>query len=340
MSGMPTRFSARAPVRVDCAGGGTDCPPFSVDYGGTVVNCGIQLYARASIEMYPGPEIDIVSHDFGITINTARLSDLRINGELDLLKAIALRMNPDFGFRFSVQSEVPPGSGLGSSGAVGVACVAAFDAAMGTRRSPEEIARLANDIERKDLGHPGGDQDSFGPALGGFNLLNYHVGGGMTPEKIIVSDETTAELERRAFLVYTGEPHLSGNIHRDIKDSYILPESPTVDAMKNLARIGNECASALEHGEVDRFGRLLSENWVHHKRLHPSCNCEQLQRFYDALEDAITGGKTCGAGGGGCILFLAKPGKTEHAKDICQELGGQVLPFRVSPAGVCVNDGG
>jgi D-glycero-alpha-D-manno-heptose-7-phosphate kinase len=334
---MSVHVTSRAPVRVDAAGGGTDCPPYSVDHGGAVVNFCVKHYARASLEVLPDTtRVEIVSRDFNCAIEAVQVLDLAIDGELDLLKGIARRMRPEWGFRLTVSSDVPPGSGLGSSGAVSVAVVGLFDAAMQVTRSHTDTARLANEIERIDLGYPGGDQDSYGPALGGFNLLTYPVGGGTQVKKLTLSSETLAELESRALLVYTGEPHLSGSIHQDIKEGYAQADSPVVQAMHELKRIGFACAEALEQGDLDRFGRLLDENWQAHQRLHPSCNCEQLEKLYTALSGHVSGGKTCGAGGGGCILFLARPGETAWVQERAEALGGQVLPVKIDDEGLVI----
>lgn len=328
-------FLSRAPVRADAAGGGTDAPPFCLEHGGTVVNIAVAAYVTATVEVLPDSrEATIRSIDFEEEVSAGSVGDFKLDGQLDLLKGIAMRMAPPWGFKLTVESGVRPGSGLGSSGAVGVAVVGVFDRAMGAQRSQAETARLANEIERIDLGASGGNQDSYGPALGGVNHLVYYRGGGMDARKIELSASTRHELEDRCVLVDTGEVHLSGNIHDDIKAAYALPDSPVVDAMKHLARIGEEVAGTLQRGDVDRFGELLSENWHHHKRLHQSCDSAELRRFYAGVEGQVVGGKTCGAGGGGCVLFVAREGCREAVEELCRDMGGEVIPFRISPTGL------
>jgi len=318
-------YIARAPVRVDVAGGGSDCEPFILNYDGAVVNFGITSYAYAHLQVHPDDRrIHIISDDFDQVVQVDDLAKLEINGTLDLLKGMVLRLAPEFGFTLRVRCDVKPGTGLGSSGAVGVACVAAIDRAMGVTRSQLETAILANDIERKDLGKTGGNQDALGAGLGGINHIVYHQGNGFEVRRPKISEDTIAELERRCVLIYTDEVHLSENIHEDIKTSYALPNSPTVEAMKNLTSVANELAKALEKGELEAVGRLFSENWRHHQLLHPSCTNEVLSRYYDALESHTLGGKTCGAGGGGTVIFLAKEGHQQEIITISHQMGGEI----------------
>jgi len=327
-------FIARAPVRVDVAGG-SDAPPFSVEYGGGVLNFAITQFVHATLEVDPSnPQLTIRSEDFSKTIEAENLDALEFNGELDFIKGIAKRMTPNWGFQLSVESDVPPGSGLGSSGAVGVACVKAFDLALGNNRSQEDTADLGNSIERDDLGFAGGCQDSYGAALGGIKFVHCHQGGGVSIERVHTPDGADYELERRAVLVYTGEVHLSGSIHSDIKRGYELPNSPTVDAMKNLKRVAFGAKEALEKGDIDKFGQWLSESWVHHKRLHDSCNSEVLEKYFAAAEGLVPGGRVCGAGGGGCAFFIAKEGRRRKLEQAFAELGGKLIPFRIDPTGV------
>src|SRR5262249_12326974 len=158
----------RAPVRVDPAGGGTDAPPFSIEHGGMVVNFAVERHVFAVVDRLPaGRGVAIYSEDLGQGV--AAPSPAALEGKkLEFLQSFVRRLVPEGESVLLVtESDVPAGAGLGGSGALGVAVTAAIDRAFGRSRSPEETARLANEVERKDLGYPGGDQDSFGAALGG-----------------------------------------------------------------------------------------------------------------------------------------------------------------------------
>ena len=334
-------YVAEAPLRVDAAGGATDAPPFVLEHAGCVVNFAISRRVRVELAVHPDrPDVRIRSRDFGAEVHFESAERMRLDGVLDLPKAVVQRLRPPFGFDLRIASEAPPGSGIGSSGALGVALVGAFSAAMGRSITPREAADLGNSIERDDLAMRGGNQDSLGSALGGINRIDYEPGGAYRVERIPVAPEVVAEMEERCVLVYTGASHVSGSIHADIHASYADPEGQTQAVLHGMRRVACESAEALAAGDLDAWGRLLSENWAHHQRLHASCGSERLDRFYEAARPHVTGGKTCGAGGGGCILFLARPGSRSALERALERLGGELLPFCIDFDGlrVCSDD--
>ena len=329
------RACARAPVRVDPAGGGTDAPPFSIEHGGTVVNFAVARHAYATVQrLAAGRGVVIYSEDLGHGVAAPSTASLP-GGECEFLEAFVRRLVPPGESVLVVtESDVPAGSGLGGSGALGVAVTAALDRAYGRERSPRETAALANEIERKDLGYPGGDQDSYGAALGGINRLEYPRGGGTRPHRIEVDREVRLALEQHSLLIYTGEARVSGNVHRDIKESYALAESPTVDAMRCLREAARSMGRALEEGDIDSYVGALNESCRNLYRLHPSCDSEAHRRMFAALAGSIRGGKTCGAGGGGFLLVHAETGRRRDAIRRAEELGALVWPVRIDFDGV------
>lgn len=327
---------ARAPCRVDPAGGGTDAPPYCVEYGGAVVNFSVARYSYASFERLPaGSGVWIYSHDQQLGVQARSVKELRRDGRLDFVKAFAQRLLPDAtDFQLVTQSDTPERSGLGGSGAMGVALVGAISHALGQQRSKDEIALLANDIERTDLGHSGGNQDSFGAAIGGIKLITYHQGGGCSCEKLTVPSPALAQLERDSLLIYTGGVHLSGTIHADIKRSYALENSPTIRAMDNLKAAAQRMARSLSAGDLDGYVHCLNLSRVNHYALHESCDSDSLRKFFRELAPHIRGGKTCGAGGGGFILVLAKPDHRKECARVAESLGGRVSNFKLDDDGL------
>ena len=330
------RAFARAPVRVDPAGGGTDAPPFCVDHGGKVVNFGVKrhVFARAQ-SLGPGGEVLIYSKDLEAGIRAQSSESLPGNGRLELLQGFVKKLvPPGQSLLLVTSSEVPPGSGLGGSGAVGVAVVAALDRLLGVERSRDDTAAVANEVERIDLGYPGGSQDSYGAARGGLNLLEYHQGGGMTPRPIAAGEETVRQLEESSLLVFTGAAHVSGSIHDDIRRSYHEEGSKTLQAMFALRDAAARMTEALESGDLQGYADSLGASCRSLYDLHESCDSAEHRRVFEALGELALAGKTCGAGGGGFLLICAKPGRRQECLARVEKLGAQAWPFEFDFDGV------
>jgi len=332
------RFLARAPVRVDPAGGGTDAPPFSVEHGGRVVNFAIQRHAFASVDRLPAASgVIVYSKDLeeGIVAPDAECAGKSNGGRLEFLSAFVRRLVPaGESILLVTESDVPPGAGLGGSGALGVAVVAALDRAFGRTRAAEETAAVANSIERQDLGYPGGNQDSYGAALGGILDLEYHRGGRLEARRIDCPLDARLALEESSLLLYTSEAHVSGSIHRDIRESYARAGSTTVDALTRLRESAASMAQALGRGDLEQYVAAMRESSHNLYRLHPSCDSEEHRRAMCELAGWILGGKTCGAGGGGFLLVHARPGCRRECRRRAEELGALVWPVTIDFEGV------
>jgi D-glycero-alpha-D-manno-heptose-7-phosphate kinase len=323
------KICARAPVRIDPAGGGTDAPPYSVEYGGCVVNISVARYSYAQLQwLEPGAGAHVYSLDLNLGASAPTLDELKRGGKLGFVKGFAKRLlNGRDDFLLVTQSDIPVRTGLGGSGAMGVAITTACLKATRREMSQADLAQLANDIEREDLGLAGGNQDSFGGAIGGAKRIVLHQGGGTTCTRLNLPSGVAERLERDMLLIYTGGIHLSATIHEDIKRSYAMENSPTIAALDRLKSAAERMADALERGDIDGFVAMLNESRKSHYALHSSCDSEVLRKFFATLDPFIVGGKTCGAGGGGFIAVVTKPGCKNACAEAAAALGGQVWPF-------------
>ena len=331
---------ARAPVRIDPAGGGTDAPPYSVEYGGCVVNLAVARYAYAQLQrLEPGAGAHFYSTDLKQGAWAPSVAALKPDGRLDFVKGFATRLLKGHDdFLLVTQSDVPVRTGLGGSGAMGVALTAAMLRATDQPADQIQIAALANEIERHDLGFAGGAQDSYGAAIGGAKRIECHKGGGVTCRQLSLRPDVVRRLERDVLLIYTGGIHLSETIHQDIKRSYALPNSPTIAAMDRLKAAACTMADALEGGDVGAFASALNESRRGHYALHASCDSDVLRAYFAKLEPFILGGKTCGAGGGGFVAVLTRPGYKNACGDAAESLGGTVWPFKMDAEGAVTWD--
>ena len=155
---------SKAPLRIGLAGGGTDVSPFADIYGGSILNATINLYAHATIIPNDNDKIELVALDQGKSQQHKASMELSLNGELDLLKGVYNRIAKEYldapvSFTLETYVDAPPGSGLGSSSTLVVAIIGAFAHWLKLPLGEYDVAHLAYEIERIDLGLAGGRQD-------------------------------------------------------------------------------------------------------------------------------------------------------------------------------------
>ena len=178
---------ARAPLRVSFAGGGTDVAPFPEREGGCVLSGTLSQFAYSTLRPRTDGRITVQSLDFGYSIGFGVDDPVEYNGELDLPKAAIARIRevpgalPVSGFDLFLHTAAPPGSGLGSSSAVMVSVIGLVAQHCGLDLTQYEIAELAYRLEREDLGIPGGSQDQYAAAFGGFNFIEF------TADQVVVN---------------------------------------------------------------------------------------------------------------------------------------------------------
>jgi D-glycero-alpha-D-manno-heptose-7-phosphate kinase len=324
-------FSASAPVRLDLAGGWTDVPPFSAREGGVVVTAAIRLFARAEVQL-GGSGFRLVSEDLQDQLEVGDSTGLVRDGRLDLLKA-GLRMLPVGGCTLRTRSDAPPGSGLGSSGALDVALVAALSSARGESPDPVEIAETACHLEAVEAAIPGGRQDQFASSLGGFLRLEFR-----DPEaevqRLKLDPEFMADLAKRVVLCYTSASHFSGTTIERVMRAYEQGDRNVTRALHGLREVAEAMGGALLAADLPRIGRLLSENWRHQLALDGRMSTPEMARLEQAMIQAgALGGKAAGSGAGGCMFFLA-PDDPSPLIEAAEQAGVRLLPVAWALRGV------
>ena len=324
-------ISASAPVRLDFAGGWTDVPPFSATEGGAVVAAAIGLRTHARV-VCSGEELRLVSEDLDDELTLTGNATPVPDGRLDLLKA-ALRLHPVGPCTLTTRSEVPPGSGLGSSGSLDVALVAALSAARGIPRSPTELAEEGCRLERDEAGIAGGKQDQFMAALGGFQELAFRDPDvAVTP--LVLDSAFAEELERSMVLCYTGMSRISGRTIARVIAAFERREPNVVRALHGMKEIALGMGEALRSADLVRVAGLLSRNWEHQQQLDPAMRTADMERLEAAAREAgALGGKAAGSGAGGCMFFVA-PGRAVVVAQAARSAGASVLPVNWSREGV------
>jgi D-glycero-alpha-D-manno-heptose-7-phosphate kinase len=299
------RLKARAPLRIDFAGGWTDVPFYAEDKGGVVVNAAITRYVTGHIAR---PDATGILH--------------------------ALRGDRSYA---SYSLDLPSGSGLGSSAAQNVLWLAMVKTSINNTSSRSEIAEMACRLSEM-LGILGGKQDEYAAALGGIHSFSFD--GTVEAQRLELPLPFQDELRSRLVLVYSGKSRLSGSIHEHVWTSYTAGHGPVLAALNGLKRVALEMKDALQQRNLEVFSDLLNQNWTYQKELHPSVTSTDLDHLFDfAFAHGARGGKACGAGGGGCCVFAVEAGGADRLRAALKTRKLEVIDFDFDTYGVFVSKG-
>ena len=323
---------AKSPVRITFAGGGTDLTEYFYESDGIVFNATINKFTHAVLEKRDDSKIIITSHDLDKVIKVNNISELKLDGSLDLIKSIIINLAPDFGFNLYTYSDVPPGSGLGGSAVLASAIIGAFNNFREIKLDVYEIVELAFHSERIILELNGGWQDQYATVFGGFNYIEFN-NTSNTVNPLRIKDDIKDELEDSLLLCYTGKNHNSGNIHNDIrKKMRATKEKAFAQKTKEIAY---QMKSSLLQGKIGDFGELLGKAWEAKKKFSKKISNKYLDGIYDyAIKNGALGGKLLGAGDGGYFLFYVPTHKKIAFIDSIRKRKLFVEPFTFDDNGL------
>jgi D-glycero-alpha-D-manno-heptose-7-phosphate kinase len=310
---------ARAPLRLGLGGGGTDTSPYAESYGGCVINATVDLYANVTLAQSQSGGVELYLDDREVSWCGLAEPTLPLGGELDLLKGVYNRMCAEFNggsgvpLAIHVFADVPPGSGLGTSSAMVVALVQAFNELFRVRLGAYELAHLAYEIERIDLKLNGGKQDQYAAAFGGVNFVEFGPGPGVLVNPLRITPETAAEFESSLLLYFSGVSRESARIIDEQTHNVMSGNAQSIEAMHRLKETAYRMKQALLRGNIAEVGEILDEGWIHKKRTASAVSSPELDAVYEAAKAAgAIGGKVSGAGGGGFMLFIVDPRRRQH----------------------------
>lgn len=321
---------SKAPLRISFAGGGTEVEPYLSERGGVVLSTTIDKYAYGSLRFRDDRQITVTSLDYDVVAKYNLDEPLTYDGKLDLVKSAIRRLNPQDsrrGLDVFLHSDAPPGSGLGSSSTVVVALIGLFQRWLHLPLTNYEIADLAYQIERVDLGIKGGKQDQYAATFGGFNFIEFYRDATIVNPLRVPSDVLN-ELDYNLLLCYTGKTRLSARIIDTQVERYVRRQEEVVRAMDELKRIATDLKNALLQGRLNDFGALLHQAWMNKKQMAAQISDPGIDELYEtARRYGALGGKVSGAGGGGYMFFYCPFDRKHIVAEQLEQLGAQVVDF-------------
>lgn len=330
---------SKAPLRLGLAGGGSDVSPYSDIYGGLILNATINLYAYCTIEETDDGQITIDSIDSGCNESYPLAPCLCIDGKAILVKGVYNRIVQDFqveprAFKITTYNDAPAGSGLGTSSTMVVCIIKAFVEWLSLPLGDYEIARLAYEIERIDLGLSGGKQDQYAAAFGGFNYMEFLQNDIVIVNPLKIKRWIVDELEASMLLYFTGTSRESARIIDEQKKNTSEGNNDAIEAMHQIKQSARDMKLAILKGDVDGFADILRTGWENKKKMASHITNPMIQEAMDAaLASGAKAGKVSGAGGGGFIMFVVEPTRKKEVEKALGRLGGFVMPFQFTEGG-------
>lgn len=328
---------SQTPLRLGLAGGGTDINLYCDKYTGYVLNATISLYIHCTLIPRDDNTIIFDSPDTNSYAKYDSKSHLENDGNLDIFKAVYNRIVKDFthkplSFSLHTYSDVPSGSGLGGSSTLVVGIIKAFTEWLNLPLGEYDIAILAYEIEREDLGIVGGAQDQYAATFGGFNFMEFYDNKRVIVNPLRIKNWIASELESRVVLYFT-------NITREAKDieehkKGKLGDSKSLEAMHAIKQDAVAMKEALFRADFDTIAQILGKSWKSKKIISDIVSNDELDRIYNlAMENGAYSGKTSGAGAGGFMFFLVDPIKKYNLIKILNQQSGYVQDFSFTKEG-------
>jgi len=326
---VSARIRAKAPLRLSFAGGGTDVSPFLEREGGCVLSATISRYSWGTLSPREDGQIHLESADLGALFYFDTRSNLVYDGKMDLAKAAirTLSGQDSEGFDLFLQTDAPPGSGLGSSSSLVVNMIGLLREFKALPLTEYEMADLAYQIERKQLSIRGGMQDQYASVFGGFNFIEFHA-DHVIVNPLRINRDSANELEHNLLLCYTGKPRTTDGIIQDQVGRYEQSEDAALEGLRKQKTLAVEMKNLLLQRRLDDFGALLDTAWQYKKKMSPKISNPHIDSMYEeARRHGALGGKITGAGGGGYLLLYCEYEKKHKVAEALRKIGGQPTEF-------------
>ena len=311
---------SRTPLRISFGGGGTDLRPFYEVMSGLIIGTTINKYIYVAVNR-PLDETIRISYWKTEIVNSVNQIEHTIVRKA--LEFTGLVNNIDV----ASIADIPPGTGLGSSGSFTVGLLNALYAYKSVFTSKEQLAKDACTIEIDLLGAPVGKQDQYLGAYGGLQRIQFNPDESVFVEPLVCSETTKRELNDNLMLFYIGQAREASSIlaqqHKETKEALIFNN---LNSIKAIAQ--EMCNVLILRKDLRLFGELLHEEWLNKKKLVDGITNDKIESCYEKARAAgAIGGKIVGAGGGGFLLLYCEKDKQIKVREVLHELKEVAFSF-------------
>ncbi|HET9177849.1 MAG TPA: GHMP kinase [Terriglobia bacterium] len=332
----------RSPVRISFGGGGTDLPAYYEQFGGAVLSTTINKYFYTVLRKRDDGKVQVISSDLRTLETWENIAGMSFErSELEIPLAVMKDLGRSVAVDLFLASEIPPGTGLGSSASVCVNVLKALSTHLHLDLSKYQLAERAFHMARNVLGNPVGKQDEYAAVFGGMNYIRFERNGSVMVEPVELDAVLLRELEENLMLFFTGATHQSQTILEEQERATRDDSRRALEPLHAIAALADRMRATLEDGDLHTFGALLDEGWQAKKRISGKISSDQIDALYrTAKENGAVGGKITGAGGGGFLLLYCERPHQEAVNRALSAAGAREMTFRFDSKGaqVIVND--
>jgi D-glycero-alpha-D-manno-heptose-7-phosphate kinase len=341
-----TNITVKVPTRIDLAGGTIDLWPLhTLMEQASTVNCGITVYQSSSVDLIADSDvIRITSNDLNQTIETT-YAEISTGNDLPLLRSLVKEFwSTDLGgIHLTTSCESPAGAGLGGSSclsiAVGSSLIHAKAKIEGTTATinERELVETVQNVEAKIIHAPTGCQDYWGGVRGRVNILDFP-NSGLEIETF--HDDTVKDiLDAHLIVAFSGKSRDSAMNNWQIFKNVFDGQQQPLEILTEIGKLANEVGIALKNQNVLKALELSSQEWEIRKKLWSGIETEETKRLdLAAKAQGAMFSRVCGAGGGGVMVFFAKPEHREAVSRAIEENGGTVMDAKISSHGINVSE--
>ena len=311
----PDFVLTRTPLRVSFAGGGTDLAAFYETEYGTVMSTAINKYIYVTVKRHGAVFNEAIRINYSKSEQVQSIDEIENNIARECLRFLEINA-PIY---ISTVGDLPASTGLGGSSSFAVGLLNALHAYRGERVSASQLAEEACHIEIDVLKQPIGKQDQYASAFGGVNLFCFKPGGDVTVEPVRVANGNLNALFEQMLLFWTGHQRDASSVLSEQKRN--TPQN--IDLLLAMREQAKALQKLLSNGHCDgeKFGHVLDGNWRLKRNLATAISNSQIDQWYArAMQAGAFGGKLCGAGGGGFLLFIAAPRAHEGIRKALSDL--------------------
>ncbi len=325
--------TAKAPTRIDLAGGTLDIYPLYLFYPETLtLNVAVNIYTYTTVKPSEGLIIELA--DLQRSYRASDVEELEGVPELALIVKSMKVLGFRSGFEVVTHSEAPLKSGLGASSSLLMTILAALSRYKLEKLALSTMVDLAANIEAQVLETLTGKQDYIAALQGGVNAIWFDI-KGMAFEKI-TSPELIEALERHVLLAYSGFEHESGNLNWLVVKRFLDKDTELRELLSRIYWVSTEVYEALNECNMEDLGYYIKQEWNWRKRLSPEHTNHVIERFTEKIDPLAWGYKLCGAAGGGTMIIVADPRNHEEIKRIGNGFGFEFLDFKIDVSGLSV----